>query len=169
MKANLLNLSTLSYAQGFTLWLYKDDKIELEAARKVDFFDFESIVSGDCIILSLKDAVVQMVFRRQDKHLWLEPLGPLRPTSSFLPKLCAEIASNIDMDGLHGKSAFHAACDALNGAIAAVSLIMEDRPELAPYLQQLLDFLPITIPKIREMAKEAPEPPDGHPKALREE
>lgn len=68
------NLSTLSYAQGFTLWHYKGHAVPLATTLAPGFFSpaAEMFAEGDMILISARDG---------GAHLWCQSTIPL----TFLP------------------------------------------------------------------------------------
>ena len=64
------NWSVIAYADGWTLWMYKDQTISITEMQKPDFFkrvkDLMEI--GDVMYLVAKDTV---------KHMWVKTLTPV--------------------------------------------------------------------------------------------
>ena len=64
------NLSVIAYANGWTLWLYKDYKLSIDDMEKEGFFDRvkDLMAIGDVFYLVAKDTV---------KHMWVKTLNPV--------------------------------------------------------------------------------------------
>lgn len=64
------NLSVIAYANGWTLWMYRDMTKSIDEMEKVGFFDKvqDLMAIGDVIYIVAQDTV---------KHLWIKTLRPV--------------------------------------------------------------------------------------------
>ena len=64
------NLSVIAYANGWTLWAYRDVSISIDDMMKEGFFDRvkDLMAVGDVFYLIAKDTV---------KHVWVKTLNPV--------------------------------------------------------------------------------------------
>jgi hypothetical protein len=70
------NLSVLNYAQGFTMWLYRDRQLTIAELRAPGFFDsmIEMIRDGDVIMLSGINGSSMMTMRLFSNIVSLEAM-----------------------------------------------------------------------------------------------
>lgn len=64
------NLSVIAYANGWTLWMYRDVSISIDDMMKEGFFDKvkDLMAVGDVFYLIAKDTV---------KHVWVKTMNPV--------------------------------------------------------------------------------------------
>lgn len=71
------NLSVIAYADGWTLWLYKNHQETTEDMQKENYFQRikELCATGDIIYLVGKDTTKQMYIVLEDGNITLRELG----------------------------------------------------------------------------------------------
>lgn len=64
------NLSVIAYANGWTLWMYRDYQLSIDDMEKEGFFNKvkDLMAIGDVFYLVAKDTV---------KHMWVKTLNPV--------------------------------------------------------------------------------------------
>lgn len=72
------NMAVLSYAQGFTVWKYHDDRYTCDEILIDGFFDLysEQLYVGDVIYIIGCDGVTQRWVSTRDSHVHLRALLP---------------------------------------------------------------------------------------------
>lgn len=71
------NLSVIAYANGWTLWMYKDMSISIDEMEEPDFFGASKdlMAIGDIFYLVAKDTVKQMWVKTLSPEITLEEMG----------------------------------------------------------------------------------------------
>lgn len=70
------NLSVIAYANGFTLWHYKNTVDDLNTILKTGYFDTVKCLcaTGDIFIINAKDGTAIKTLASMDEHVLLDTL-----------------------------------------------------------------------------------------------